>query len=236
MSTISSEGLAQEQRVEAELCAKYTTQLTPRSITPEKLTAHIAAVADMEAKRELASNAGSVKEQLTLQEADGRFKLSKQLRALQEAVKKQFGINSPQAKEFYVGQDLTNSTKVIVAWANDMVNKWPTYKEQLGNQGIIQGDIDAIKASADALGALDAKQETAKDAAKEATQAFNDAMDNVAKIADSIQSGAKMAFANNAAVKDEFDAAKRLRYSTPAREKKPNPAPVAAVAASTVGK
>jgi len=235
MAEITSEGLAQEQRVEEELCTKYETKLTPRGITPEKLKAHAASVAEMEDKRVLASNAESAKAQLTQQEAEGRSNLSDRLRALQEPVKKEFGIGSPEAKEFAVGEPLTDSTKQVIARAKDVVKKWVTYKDRLGNQGVIQDDIDAIQTDADSLGTLDAKQETAKKAAKAATQAFNDAMDTVVKIADSIQSGARMAFTKNKAVQAEFKAAKKLRYSAPAREKKTDPPP-ATDAANTAGK
>lgn len=222
MATITSYGLAQEYRVVCELGRAQAPRLQGRGITEEKLTGGSDLVKVMQDKETAALNAATAKEVLTQQETLQRNNLVILLRAVQNGLKKQFGKGAKEGKDFHIGESLTNSTPKTLQWADDLVKAYPKYKDDLLNQGIMQTDIDAIKATASSLEATDTQQETAKRTATQATAAAEAAVNAVSKYIDSIHSAAIMEFAKEPAIRGDFEAAKKLKYQAPPKATKGN--------------
>jgi hypothetical protein len=221
MATITSYGLAQEYRVDCGLCRAQATRLQGRGITEEKLTGGSDLIKIMQDTETAALNAETAKELLTRQEAMQRNRLSVLLRAVVNAVKKQFGKGAKEGKDFRVGEYLADSTPKALQWADDVVKAFAKYKDDLQKQGIMPVDIESIKASAAALEATDTQQETSKRSATQATATAHAAFDAVVKFIDALYSAVNMEFAKEPAVRADFEAAKKLRYQAAPRPVKP---------------
>ncbi|MGD0036275.1 MAG: hypothetical protein ABSC53_03160 [Bacteroidota bacterium] len=220
MATITSYGLAQEYRVVCGLCRAQATRLQGRGITEEKLTGGSDLVKIMQDTETAALNAETAKELLTEQEEMQRNGLGVLLHAAVNAVKKQFGKGAKEGKDFRVGENLAYSTPKTLQWADDVVKAYPKYRDDLQKQGIMPTDIDSIKASAAALEATDTQQETSKRIATQTTATANAAFDAVVKFIDAIHSAVIMEFAQEPAVRADFEAAKKLRYQAPPKPAK----------------
>ena len=221
MSTISSEGLAQEQRVLSELCTAHQARLQARGVTAEKLTAYAQLVGDMEAKRAASDQAQSAKQQLTQQEQKKRDEVLARVRGIQAGVKNSFATGSPQYREFHVGEKPNNSTSVVLGWATDIGAAWTKYKDAItASGGILQKDLDDLKAAADALAIIDTAQEVAKKKeGPEATATMKHAMENVEDVAEFVHTVAKAEFLQDKTTFAQFEQARKLRFDTPARKK-----------------
>ena len=222
MATITSNGLAQEYRVVCGLCRVQAARLQGRGITEEKLSGGSDLVKVMRDKETAALNAATAKEVLTEQESLQRNNLVTLLRAFQNGVKKQFGKGAKEGKDFHIGETLSDSTPKTLQWVDDVVQAYPKYKDDLLKQGIMQSDIDAIRATAASLEATDTQQETAKRTATQTTAAAEVALIAVSKYIDSIHSAAIMEFAKEPAIRTDFEAAKKLRYQAPPKASKGN--------------
>ena len=164
--------------------------------------------------------AESIKKNLTEQEATARNGVAGRIGKIKEPVKGAFGKHSSHGKEMHVGDKHGNFTAVVVAWSKDISKAYPAYKTALAAQGLIQEDIDGLLADALELEALNVRQEASKKLAADATKSFNDSIDKMISIADSIHYTAGLAFEKDAATLAKFEAAKKLRYEAPARKAK----------------
>jgi hypothetical protein len=219
MATISSEGLAQEHRVLAELGTTYASRMEKRGLTAAKFTSYAGMIDDMEEKRTDALGTNSQKKGLTGKEANMRQDVLTLIRPLQEAAKKSFPKGSPELKEFHVGDIISDSTPLLLAWAKDTAAASVKYLSTLAPRGVLQADIDALNAAAGELKQTDTKQETAKLKVRpEATAAFAASVRAVIECADSIHTAAGLEFAKEPAVLAQFEAAKKLRYEMTVRQ------------------
>ena len=225
MSHISSEGLAQEQRVLTDLCTTYIDRLQKRGITTQKLTEYTGLVQAMLEKGALAGQTISDKKQLTKSEETSRKELLKIISKIREGVKDTFPAGSPQLREFHVGDKPANSTALIIEWASDIAKAWLKYKDTLiAKGGLLQSDIDEMTAAAEALASTDTRQEIAKSkTSPEATAAFNDAMNAVKEAADFIHGKAEIEFSKDKSILLEFHNVKNLRFTAPAKAKPETP-------------
>lgn len=222
---VYSEGLVEEQKVTVDLCQKYIDKLSPRGVTAERLAFYTTSVKDMELKRAQAGEADTNQQTLTVQEAAKRTALLESIASINKAVKKKFPIGDPVRRRFHIGDVHGNSTTVVVGWARDIVNIYPDYKNDLAVNGVVQADIDALAAEADALEKLNADQTAAVNLTPDANKAFNDAVIAVTVIADSIQTSAGLEFQKDKQTLAKFEAAKQLRFQAPPRKAKPDPNP-----------
>jgi hypothetical protein len=222
MATITSYGLAQEYRVYCGLCRAQATRLQGRGITEEKLTGGSDLIKIMQDTETAALNAETAKELLTQQEGMQRNELNVLLRAVVNAVKKQYGKGAKEGKDFHVGDYLADSTPKALQWADDVEKAYPKYKDDLQKQGIMPSDIESIKLSAAALEATDTLQETSKRSTTQATATAHAALDAVVKFIDALYSAVNMEFAKEPAVRGDFEAAKKLRYQAAPKPVKPN--------------
>ncbi len=227
MSTVTTYGLEQENRVTGGLCTTYLERLKKRNITAEKLTSGNGLVEVMLQKDGAATNAETAKEELTKQEGTFRDHLGILLQSVLNAVKKKFGRSSIEGKDFHEGENMKSTTPKALKWAKDTTEIFPKYQNDLADQGIVPADMDAITAAAAALSAMDTQQETAKQSAIDATAASNAATDAVVAYLDSIQSAAGMEFANEPAILSAFEKAKQLRYTPDPRKPKGGTTPPA---------
>jgi hypothetical protein len=230
--TVYSEGLAEEQSVANDLCVKHTEKLSVRGITAERLTTYAASVKDMEGKRAAVSEAQVAQENLSNQETIKRTALLGSIGSINNAVKKKYPVGNPIRKRFHIGDVHGNSTTVIVGWGRDIVKAYPDYKTELAEQGVLQADIDALAADADALEKLNAEQEAAKKLVPDAIKAFNASMDAVEVLADVIQTAAALEFKNDTQTLAKFTAAKQLRFEAPSRKTKQDSTTAAATTTS----
>ena len=228
MSSITSEGLAQEQRVLNDLCSLYTARLQLRGITPERLTAYAATVTAMEKQRSDTTQTGTNKLDLTQQEEQQRTALSALVKKVQQGAKNTFPDGSPLLKDFHIGERLTSSTPLTIAWGKDLLAQWLTYKDVLiAKGGLIQTDIDELQTAIQALEATDTAQELAKKkGAPEATAAFKNAMETARQTADSLHGIATVEFKNEPNVLKQFELAKKLRYQTSGKGNNNEPPPM----------
>ena len=217
---VYSEGLTVEYGILSSLAVANAAKFEPRGVNAEKLAVYTAAKTDMETKRAAAIQAESIKKQLTEQEAATRDGVLSRIGKIKEPVKGAFGKNSAPGKEFHINDSHGNSTSVVIAWAKDISKAYPAYKTELSGQGLIQEDIDGLLADALELEALNTRQEASKKLAADATKSYNDSIDKMISIADSIHHAAGLAFEKDAATLAKFEAAKKLRYEAPARKAK----------------
>ena len=120
MSSITSEGAAQEQRVLSDLATTYILRIGRRGVTVEKLKTYADLKADMESKRAEALGTDSSKKGLSGQEAGKRRELYSLIRPIQETAKKTFPKGDPRLKELHVGDPFSDSTSLALAWASDI--------------------------------------------------------------------------------------------------------------------
>jgi hypothetical protein len=237
MATISSEGLAQEHRVLAELGTTYASRMEKRGLTAEKYTSYAGKIDDMEERRTDTLGTNSHKKGLTGREADLRQDVLTLIRPLQEAAKKSFPKGAPELKEFHVGDVVSDSTPLLLAWAADTAAASVKYLSTLAPRGVVQADVDALNAAAGELSQTDTQQETAKLKVRpEATAAFAASVKAVIDCADSIHTAAGLEFAKEPAILAQFEAARKLRYEMTPKAKQvsapaPSPAPSPAAAA-----
>jgi len=219
MPTISSEGAAQEQRVLTDLNTTYSPRMAKRGFDPVRMKTYADLEKDMEAKRSGALGTDSDKRGLSGQEAALRQDLVAHLRPMQEAGKKAFPKGSPQLRELHVGDILSDSTPVVLAWAEDIATAALKYLTILAAKGVLQSDIDTINSLAEQLKSIDTRQQTAKTKARpEATAAFYASVKALTEFSDSIHTAAGLEFAKEPTVKAQFDAAKKLRFEVPPRK------------------
>jgi hypothetical protein len=232
MGTISSEGLAQEYRVLAELGTLYAPRFEKRGVTAAKFKSYADTIGEMEKKRTDTLGTNSQKKGLTGMEAELRQEIITLIRPIQESAKKSFPKGSPELKEFHVGDVASDSTSLLLAWSADIPAAAVKYLTVLAKRGVMQEDIDRLLEKADELKQTDTQQETAKVKVRpEATAAFYASVKAAIDFADTIHTAAGLEFAKEPAILLQFDAAKKLRYEMPGKSKQaPAPAPPPAVA------
>lgn len=220
--TIYSEGLTEEHGMAVNLYTDNKDLLKDR-VPETKITAYTAANDDMMTKRSLADTAAEKKETLTKQEEAARIPVAGRIQTIKDATKKEYGRTSPEGKVLHVGDVHSDSTPVLVGWTSDYAKAFPNYQERLANQGVLPADITALQTDGAALEAINKKQEESKNDAAIATQAYNDSIDTMVKIADSIHNAAALAFTDKPEILIKFQAAKKLRYVAPPRKTKTPP-------------
>lgn len=227
MGTITSEGLAQEQRVLHELCTTYSSRLQLRGITPERLTDFTTTIAAMEKQRTDSGHVKTDKRDLTIQELQQCTTVIGNIKKIQQGAKNTFAEGSPQLKDFHIGEKLFVSTPLVIGWAKDLLENWESYKDQLTTKGgLIQADIDELRTAVTALEAADTAQELAKKkGAPEATAAFKAAVAAAKLAADALHGIAAVEFKNEPEILKQFELAKKLRYQQPPNNDNGTPPP-----------
>jgi hypothetical protein len=224
MATITAYGLEQEGRVIPKLCTTQAESLPPRGITPEFLTRFDGLLKDLEKKAGEANLAVERKETLSEQEEQKRNDVLDCIRKIQSIVKNVFPKGSAVWKAYHVGDQPNNSTKLILKWANDCMESSDEHKSELLANGLLQSDLDELKAEIALLKSIDADQEEYKKSKLPIAQnALVIAMDNVKAASDKIHAVAATAFKKNPEILQQFEAAKKLRYEVPARKPKQPP-------------
>ncbi|MBI5214425.1 MAG: hypothetical protein HY960_01590 [Ignavibacteriae bacterium] len=228
MSNISSEGLEDEYRSIDALCTTYASVLEKRGVTAEVRANYASAINTMTMKRAAYYSAESSKEELTREEKQARAELLTVINAFRQAAKDTFPARSPLLKKFHVGDNHGNSTKTLLAWADDIKQNFsPENAPMKQKGGILDEDLDALTNERINLASKDSQQKTMETstiptAFKELTTSMND----VKTIADFIQGKAKMVFAKDKVTLKKFEQAKRLRFTQPGtKPKAPEPPP-----------
>jgi hypothetical protein len=215
MAYPTSRGLAQEQPVLLKAARPLLPQLDKRGITEQTFTEYETRTTVM--KEKVAGKGGKISDQkqLTANEAAARKALQKEMRNIQEGVKKTFPKGSPQWKEFYIGEKDNSSTSRLLEWTIGIGKGWDKYKPQLIQKGkLLQTDKDALDAAAAALKAVDTDQESAKTVdSPEASAEKKQAINAVIEIADSIYTAIEREFRNDPATLSKFASIKELRFA-----------------------
>lgn len=227
MAHATPEGLAQEEGALNISATARLTDLQERGITAEFLTMYAARLQNM--KDALTAHIGktSDKEQLTAGEITAKNELLADVRRIQQGAKRTFPKESPQLKEFHVGEKYNRSTSLLSLWATDIAAAWTKYKADLTGKGkLLQKDVDTMVANNSILTNADATQESAKHIeSPEATAAALRAMAEVEDAADAIYAAAEAEYAKNPQVLGEFEKLKPLRYAVERSPKLPTPPP-----------
>jgi hypothetical protein len=212
--------ILQDANVLGKTVAKYATEMADAGVTATMVESTAGDLAEKDKQQKLAVDLVAKKTALQNQiMQDGMDAINK----IQNAAKSAFGKNKTITKEFHIGIDKPVTVKGMMRELAYIKDTATTYVDDLKKNGIKDADIAVLDTIADGLKEADADQEQAKKLQVNATADRDKALQVLKDLMTKIRNNAKVVFAKNDNVLNEFSSILNTKSS-----KKVTPPPASA--------
>lgn len=217
MSLVVNETL-QDSNFLGKTVVKYATEMAEAGVTAEMLDSSNADLLDKDKKQKqavvLVAEKTALQNQVMQRGSDA-------LNKIQNGAKSAFGKNKTMLKEFHIGLEKPLAVKAMMTELVYMSSTATAYLADLKKNGVKEADVTMLGTIGAELKAVDADQEQAKKLQVNATADRDRAVQALKDLMVKIRNSAKVVFAKNENVLNEFSSILNSRGS-----KKAAPVPV----------
>jgi pullulanase/glycogen debranching enzyme len=211
--------ILQDANLLEKTVAKYATEMADAGVSASMVEGAASDLAEKDKKKkqavDLVAEKTALQNQIMLQGMDA-------INKIQSGAKSAFGKNKTITKEFHIGVDKPVTVKGMMRELVYIKDTATTYLTDLKKNGIKDADIAALDTIATDLKEADADQEQAKKLQVNATADRDSSLQVLKDLMTKIRNNAKVVFAKNENVLNEFSSILNTRNSKKAA---PAPAP-----------